>query len=1800
MGRTFGGGAIWRACIASLLCASIAAAPAISYAQTTTNYRYDALGRLISSTNQTGNTSSSPIVYGYDGAGNRVSVGNGQTATELMPVAFSAYSTNGSSGLNTAAMRDERYAAADTVHITGPAPGQWIMADLGASKSVSTVVVAAASLGSPAVNEANLNGALLQHSTDGTNWQNGPTISAVPAQGPHNIPLGNVSARYWKISKPTGVLAIGDFRFFANSGVTPTPPQSGSNGGAYIKVYTQEFKLFDWRAGIHDGAPPYTLIFSGPYQALTKGDIQRNPTNGQMSYQAYAYTSGREEWDFTAKDATNATVNGKIVFEILPALTNLAPILLPDSVDVEIADTVNFYPLQNDVDPEGDTMRLVSVGQPENGGRITWDSSTGLVTYKSLIPSPGLYVVPYIVDDGRQNTTTGQITIKVNSPTGNRRPRPTDDVRLVTKNTPITFRPHLNDIDIDADPLFTTAVTDPPHGTATVGPGGLSVTYTPDLNYLGPDEFNYTVSDGKDSAVGKVSLTVSEQLNRAPVAVVDNYSLDFSPTRIFQPLQNDYDPDGDDIRIVSITQPVNGVTELISDWIVDYRPTVNWHGSDSIQYTISDNRGGFHTATVNVTVAPPPNGNYPAILNDDEIEVKANKPYSFDATANDVDPEGDPIRLVYLTKPAHGVASIGADQKTITYTPFTGYAGPDSFTYLSEIHRTANVVVTVRPNEPPTAEDDEIEVPGGPFVFDPRSNDTDPEEHKLIIVDVTDPPNGTAVAINGGLNIRYTPDNQYVGEDSFQYTISDGYGGTSTASVTVDVLQNVAPQAVNDEFSAPRDVAVPMDPRANDQDANQHALTIISVTQPNNGGMVVIDNSGGLVRYRSSSSFTGDETFDYTVRDPFGETSTATVKVSVHPRRFFAGSINNQSGWDLDIDGTLTIANLSVNGQVTTVTPSSNFKALVKAWGASGGTIGSAKGGAGAFLSGAVNFVQSTSYQLYAGWSGFPMDPGVHPGFGLPGGGQAGGFDSGGGGGWSGIQLATGSDPHILVAAGGGGAGAGGRGGAGGIATGQAGDAAGGGVAGAGATQSAGGQSIRGWGGNAGVWTAGAGGGGRWGGYAGTNSSGGGGGSSYYDGNVVSAPIDSEAGTWATPGKSADSDRGTAGTPSASQSTRGSGGKLIIYGRSTPLGGNVEPEAQDDLLVVDSGATATLNPLANDTDVNLDPLQITAYAGDPEGTVTIINSGKAISYVAPSNYVGSDSFTYTVSDGTLTDTATVAVTVRRPNGAPDAVADTIVVTTGVPHQFDPRDGDSDPQNDPLTVTEVTDPPHGTATVVSNGEAVVYVSDAGYVGSDSFSYTIDDGFGGTDTATVSVTVNHPAPVNEWLTLLPSNVSEAWDGGTNMPFAKTSNNNFQGWPTVTLQKSPTSGSPPLFTGAMTVPGSVHMRGVNGSDSWEISGGQRLGVAFEAKGVGATTHAAVTLYYFDQSWGALGDSTESVTTPISGAWGRVELIATAPPTAKYVAVAMMLSSTGDQRTAPLHGVRLRKPQFYRLATGQLIPAYSGTEQANTPPLAVNDNAPVVYQATTLIDVLANDADADSDDLTISNTLTDPPNGTATVSAGKVSYTPDTGFSGQDSFQYTITDGRGASSTGWVTATVGSVPITNQFATFTTAIVNNWWDGGTGQNYTPTLATENSFPTLTLQKTATGTPLFNGTMTYAGDVELTGAPGAGKWTLSGGERIGVAFEAEALGAITHLGVRFHYWGETWNDLGDSPTTTVAIGGFARRVITDDAPAGARYVSVVLTSFANGDQSSATNFGFKLRKPQFSVLPGGAVMPPY
>lgn len=196
-----------------------------------------------------------------------------------------------------------------------------------------------------------------------------------------------------------------------------------------------------------------------------------------------------------------------------------------------------------------------------------------------------------------------------------------------------------------------------------------------------------------------------------------------------------------------------------------------------------------------------------------------------------------------------------------------------------------STTVIIDDNKAPTAVDDSYKVNmNETIVVKVLDNDTDPENDSLKVVHVTESVKGGKVSVDSDGKITYTPAQDFHGVDTFQYTISDGNGQTSVATVTMTVsntaVVNQAPKAANDYATTDMGMAVTINVLNNDDDpdGDNSQLYIKRVGDAEHGKVVI---KAGSVEYIPDTGFSGSDSFSYVVEDLEGATSTATVTVTV-------------------------------------------------------------------------------------------------------------------------------------------------------------------------------------------------------------------------------------------------------------------------------------------------------------------------------------------------------------------------------------------------------------------------------------------------------------------------------------------------------------------------------------------------------------------------------------------------------------------------------------------------------------------------------------------------------------------------------------------------------------------------------------------------------------------------------------------------------------------------------------------------------------------------------------------------------
>ncbi len=383
-------------------------------------------------------------------------------------------------------------------------------------------------------------------------------------------------------------------------------------------------------------------------------------------------------------------------------------------------------------------------------------------------------------------------------------PTTAPDIVITPAGTAVTFAVLAND---SGPGLAIDGYTLPANGTLVLDPDQ-SFTYTPAPGFAGIDGFTYTVRDADGAtAVGQVTITVLAP-NDPPLPADDEATTSAAAVTI-DVLANDSDPDGDPVELVAVGTPAYGSVTVNPDRSLTYWPQEGFQGTDRFSYTVSDRRGASAAATVTVRVersnAPPVGGTL-------SLVTAVDTPVVFDPRSATEDPDGDSLALEGMGLPAAGRLVVNGDG-TLTYLPDAGFVGEDGFTCTLGDGRggTATVMVTVRverPNSAPAAGDDVVTTSfETPVTLDPLANDGDPDGDPLALESLGFPAHGR-LAINGDGTLTYTPDAGFSGEDAFTYTVTDGRGERASAEVRITVAPP-PPQTYANGYAYRRRLLVP-------------------------------------------------------------------------------------------------------------------------------------------------------------------------------------------------------------------------------------------------------------------------------------------------------------------------------------------------------------------------------------------------------------------------------------------------------------------------------------------------------------------------------------------------------------------------------------------------------------------------------------------------------------------------------------------------------------------------------------------------------------------------------------------------------------------------------------------------------------------------------------------------------------------------------------------------------------------------------------------------------------------------------
>lgn len=277
--------------------------------------------------------------------------------------------------------------------------------------------------------------------------------------------------------------------------------------------------------------------------------------------------------------------------------------------------------------------------------------------------------------------------------------------------------------------------------------------------------------------------------------------------------------------------------------------------------------------------------NQAPIMTGDSSNTQFDTAVTMNVISNDVDPEGDALTITALTNPTNGTANITGNN--VTYTPNPGYVGMDSYTYtVSDGNgNMASAIATISIAEATlglNAVDDTATTPyQTPVTINVSSNDTDPDGGITCVSSIqSNPSNGFVTISTTGTDIIYTPNNGYVGLDSFVYVACDSSGDTAIATVNITVTAaNQAPILSPNYAAIQGYFPVTIRVLADDTDPDGDTLTIVRThTGPNNGTVTI---SGNDVIYQANSGYVGTDLFYYEVSDGSGNLVSERVDIDV-------------------------------------------------------------------------------------------------------------------------------------------------------------------------------------------------------------------------------------------------------------------------------------------------------------------------------------------------------------------------------------------------------------------------------------------------------------------------------------------------------------------------------------------------------------------------------------------------------------------------------------------------------------------------------------------------------------------------------------------------------------------------------------------------------------------------------------------------------------------------------------------------------------------------------------------------------
>jgi hypothetical protein len=470
---------------------------------------------------------------------------------------------------------------------------------------------------------------------------------------------------------------------------------------------------------------------------------------------------------------------------------------------------------------------------------------------------------------------------------------------------------------------------------------------------------------------------------------------------------------------------------------------------------------------------------------------------------------------------------------------------------------------------------------------------------------------------------------------------------------------------------------------------------------------------------------------------------------------------------------------------------------------------------------------------------------------------------------------------------------------------------------------------------------------------------------------------------------------------------------------------NNSPAPQEDKFVTNEDSDLTMSAtelLANDSDPDNahDDLVIVSVANPSHGSVLI--SANNIIFTPSLNYFGPAGFSYTVTDGSLTNTANVTITVNPVNDAPEA--SDVSVTTQEDSLINIDLSGSDIEGDALTYSIVSGANHGTLGAIS-GNQIAYTPSADYHGDDSFTYKVSDGSVDSLIATVSATITsvNDAPIFE--TIGNKMINEL----ATLTFTASATDPDSTGLIYSLENTPTGATINSTTGVFAFTPTE----AQGPETYTLIVKVSDGIKTDSEEIMITVNEVnVTPVAQEGSTSTNEDTSKIITLTANDSDLPVNTLTYAIlSTPSHGTVSLAGDQTTYTPTANYHGTdsftfevkdsSSSSPIIFNLLGVATVSVT--VNPINDAPVASDVSASTGQDNSVAIDLTGSDVDGDSLVYSIVSGVSHGSLGS--LSSNRLTYTPSSGYHGTDSFTYKVSDGSVESNTATINITIDPPPL-------------------------------------------------------------------------------------------------------------------------------------------------------------------------------